>query len=720
MSTHRRIVPLSIVLTTVLLPLMAGVVAIIIWQNYSKSVEAALSAGRQLAGNLQTEVALQQSALLAPVKVAIAALSTDPRLTADGIEAFEKPLLALLDAYPHIAALRIGFESGTALEAVSLREMYGGAVADIVAFSGARYGVRLVRPGSGDGGGEARSWALYDDTRALLAARDDDPVGGDPRDMPWFAAANPSGGPVDTLPYIISMTATAGVTTTQGFVTAAGERGAVAADMGLRQYSLPLENLAISDDQQVFLFTGGGRLLANTDFSKVMRDAAVGDAASARVGAPVDLASVDELDHPAARAIIAAFRAQGGGFSLRNLAAGGTSYLAAVTRLAVGDGPDGSGVYLAFALPQSTFTGAFIAIGRNAALISALVMLASVPLIVLVARRLARPLAGLARATDRIAQLDLDAPVSAPTRIAEIATLGNSLDRMSTALAQMAKFVPKSLVQDLVRSGRSVDVGGERRPIALLFTDVKDFTPIADGLAPEMLMAQMSEYFDALVRVILAHGGTVDKFVGDAVFAFWNAPHRQDDYTLLAARAALAIRDASNALNARWRAHGQPVWFTRIGVHAGEAVVGNVGSSDRLDYTAIGDTVNMGSRIEGLNKVYGTQVLASEAAVRALAGHVALRPIDVVVPKGAAAPLEVFELRGNSGAPDDSALIAAWGEIIADYRAGEWARAGQRLAAFRSRWPHDGPAAVYASRVAALTAQPPPAEWDGVTRFSEK
>ncbi|MDX2223462.1 MAG: adenylate/guanylate cyclase domain-containing protein [Rhodospirillaceae bacterium] len=717
MTDHRRLIPLSIVLSVVLLPLMAGVVAIIIWQSYSRSVEAALSAGRQLVGNLQTEVALQQSALLAPLKVAIATLSTDPRLTADGAAAMERPLLALLDAYPHIAAMRIGFESGAALEAVSLREIYGGAVADIVALSGARYGVRQVRPAAARGdGNEARSWNLYDANRALIAARDDDPVGGDPRAMPWFAAADAAGGPVDTMPYVMSMTATAGVSTTQGFIAANGERGAIAADMGLRQYSLPLESLAISENQQVFLFTGSGRLLAHTDYDTVIRKTAE----PAAVGAVVDLASVDDLTHPTARAIVAAHRAQGGSFSLRDLEAGGTAYLAAVTRLAVGDGPDGSGVYMAFALPQSTFTAAFIAIGRNAALISALVMLASVPLIVLVARRLARPLAGLAQATDRIAQLDLGAPVSAPTRIAEIATLGNSLDRMSGALSQMAKYVPKSLVQDLVRSGLSVDVGGERRPIALLFTDVKDFTPIADGLAPEALMAQMSEYFDVLVRVILAHGGTVDKFVGDAVFAFWNAPNRQDDYVALAARAALAVRDASNGLNGHWRASGKPVWYTRIGVHAGEAVVGNVGSSDRMDYTAIGDTVNMGSRIEGLNKAYGTQVLISEQAVRGLAGQFSVRPIDLVVPKGATTPLEVFELRGPAGEARDAALMTAWADVIAAYRSRDWGLAQRQLNDFQRRWPDDGPALMFATRVAGFASNPPPAVWDGVTKFSDK
>ncbi|MCA8968107.1 MAG: adenylate/guanylate cyclase domain-containing protein, partial [Planctomycetes bacterium] len=167
---------------------------------------------------------------------------------------------------------------------------------------------------------------------------------------------------------------------------------------------------------------------------------------------------------------------------------------------------------------------------------------------------------------------------------------------------------------------------------------------------------------DAVVRVVLEHCGTVDKFVGDAVFAFWNAPTLQSDFEIATCRAALAVKAATNALNETWRQEGKPAWYTRIGVHTGDAVVGNVGSSDRLDYTAIGDTVNMGSRIEGLNKFYGTQILVSDAMAARVQEVFLLRPVDTVVPKGGSAPFKIWELVGERDqiSGEDSARCEAW------------------------------------------------------------
>ncbi|MSO97427.1 MAG: adenylate/guanylate cyclase domain-containing protein [Rhodospirillaceae bacterium] len=380
-------------------------------------------------------------------------------------------------------------------------------------------------------------------------------------------------------------------------------------------------------------------------------------------------------------------------------------------------------MYLALALPESNFTETFNAIGRNAAVISLVFLLLSIPVIVFLARRFSKPMAALSLETERIAQLDLNQPISVSSRISEIARLGEALDRMKSALGQIAKFVPRALVQDLVRSGTRMEVGGERRALSVVFTDVKDFTTMAETLPAEALMAQMSEYFEAVVQQVLEHGGTVDKYVGDAVFAFWNAPLKQPDHETLACRAALAARAASNALNERWKAQGKPEWYTRLAVHMGDAVVGNVGSADRLDYTAIGDTINMGSRLEGLNKVYGTQILASGAIVAKTSSHFLFRPIDMVVPKGAIHPVEIAELIGpleQQADPVVNALCESWAKVWAAYTSRDWKKAYAAVINHTDKFPNDGPGELFARRLSEYLSSPPPPDWDGATRFESK
>lgn len=658
----RRGLPLSVVLLAVLLTLVAGIAAIVIWQNYRKSVEEAMSAGRQMFGNLSTDVALQQNAITAPVEVAITSLAQVPlvgRIDAGSVSRAFRPVL---DAYPQVTTIRIGFADGN----------------------------------------------VTDVSREAMP-----PISGDPRPTAWYLAATAAPGTtVATKPYRLS-NGQPGISIAR---TLSGADGVMAADIELKQFSLPLESLSTEPDEQMFLFTADQKLFAHYDFSKVVANA--GDTSAEPI-----LNGVETLTHPAAIAIVAAYRA-GGPFSTRQIMAAGRPYLAAVTRL--GSADDGAARFFAFALPESTFTGVFIAIGRDAVVISLFIMLASIPIIILVARALARPLKELAMATDRIAQLDLAAPVSQPTRIREIARLGDSLDRMKSALSQMAKYVPKALVQDLIGSGMAADVGGERRELSFMFTDVRDFTAMAETLPAEALMAQMSQYFDGMVSAILERHGTVDKYIGVAVFAFWNAPLLRPEHPDDACLAALACRAASNRMNAAWQSEGRPIWHTRIGVHLGEAVVGNVGSRDRVDYTAIGNAVNIASRLEGLNKVYGTQVVVSGQIVARVRERFLVRRLDAVLPKGAAVPLEVYELIGTLAdgpyavTAADRTRAQAWEEIMAAYGRRDWKRTAQALTAFSAAHRDDEAAQALLERVTGFLTVPPPPDWDGVTRIDSK
>ena len=204
-----------------------------------------------------------------------------------------------------------------------------------------------------------------------------------------------------------------------------------------------------------------------------------------------------------------------------------------------------------------------------------------------------------------------DAPVT--SRVAEIHELGRTMAVAQRSIWSFARFFPEDIVKGIVDGSISTKLGGVKREVTILFTDVTNFTGIAEAADPDTLMHQTSRHLAALTEAFHAEGGTVDKFIGDSVMVFWNAPHLQCDHVERACRAALAANAASDALNIQFEAEGLPPFAVRFGIHVGDAVVGNVGSAERMNYTALGNSVNLAARLEGLNKQYGTTILVSDA-----------------------------------------------------------------------------------------------------------
>ena len=185
-----------------------------------------------------------------------------------------------------------------------------------------------------------------------------------------------------------------------------------------------------------------------------------------------------------------------------------------------------------------------------------------------------------------------DAPVT--SRVAEIDELGRTMAVAQRSIWSFARFVPKDIVKGIIDSSISTELGGTRQEVTILFTDVTNFTGISEAADPDSLMRQTSRHLTALTEAFLAEGGTVDKFIGDSVMAFWNAPHSQRDHVERACRPALAARGERGA-QCSIEAEGLPPFRVRVGIHVGEAVVGNVGSEERMNYTVLGNSVNLGS-----------------------------------------------------------------------------------------------------------------------------
>ncbi len=345
------------------------------------------------------------------------------------------------------------------------------------------------------------------------------------------------------------------------------------------------------------------------------------------------------------------------------------------------------------------------------------------------ARRVARGLGVLTKEAEGIRRLDLAGTPPTPGGAAEVDALADAMGGMKSALRLFSVYVPRDLVRKLMAEGAEAKLGGERRRLTVMFSDVQGFTTIAERMDPEELMHITSTYFQALTDTLLEQHATIDKYIGDAIMAIWNAPKRDLAHAMHGCRGALHAKHLTLQLEQEFAARGWPRLHTRFGVHSGDAVVGNVGSSDRMAYTAIGSMVNLASRLEGMNKMYGTQILVSESTRIGAGSGFVFRPVDLVLAKGAQDPLEVHELVGLSVAsgPKEAALVAdpalvarlpAWGEAIRRFRAGQFDRATEALREAGDP-EHDPLIAAYAARIARYP-DGPPRDWSPVTKLDSK
>jgi adenylate cyclase len=208
-----------------------------------------------------------------------------------------------------------------------------------------------------------------------------------------------------------------------------------------------------------------------------------------------------------------------------------------------------------------------------------------------------------------------------------------------------SRYVPKDVYEQLLADPERAALGGKRRTMTVLFSDVRGFTAMSEKATPEEVVGQLNEYFSRMVDVLFAHHGTLDKFVGDMVMGLFGAPLDDPDHAEHAVQTALAMSRALDELNQEWAAAGRPVLDIGIGISTGDMVAGNIGSSAIMSYTVIGDTVNLGARLESLNKDYGTRVIISEATRESLKGRYDIRPLGEVVVKGKSRPVAIYEVK---------------------------------------------------------------------------
>ena len=346
-----------------------------------------------------------------------------------------------------------------------------------------------------------------------------------------------------------------------------------------------------------------------------------------------------------------------------------------------------------------------------------------------------RDLAKIVAATARMRAFDF-APVADRSAFRDVDDAMAGLERAKTVVRALGKYVPMDLVRRLYADNKEPALGGELLDVSILFTDIEGFTSLAERLPVGELALHLGAYLEAMTDAIERTGGTIDKYIGDAVMAVWNAPSRVPDHASAACSATLACLRATEALYASPAWAGLPPLVTRFGLHRDRVLVGHFGAPTRLSYTALGDGVNLAARLEPLCKQYGVHVLVSEDIVAQAKAAYRFRLLDRVAVKGKQRGIEIYELLGplsagdTAGAqgatsphtdppgshqalPDDALAHAhrAYAEAFSAYQARDFATAAALL---QSHTSIDPPSAVLAARCRALAAAPPPSDWDGV------
>ncbi len=545
---------------------------------------------------------------------------------------------------PHLDGVYAGYPDGSFFHMVDLDNPAWRKALDAPA--AARDAVRMIVP---DGNGGRRNRVMFLDAAGnMLAERETGAATYDPRRRPWYQAARNEADPISVGPYEMATSGALGMTVAEALSSKPDV--VIGADVVLDTLTGFLAAERMTGDTAAFIVDQAGTPIIHSDKALMRRMLAARNERDAGASAVGD---------PLLRAIRATGMPVGAPFFVD---ADGRDFLVAVAPIDSALMFNGHRVVVAAPLDELMADANRALLQRLA--ISSLVVALGILCVVIMARLITRSLHQLTTSARRLQDLDFTTPIEVPSRVTEISTLGGAMNRARDAIFTFALYVPRELVRKGIAAGHFGGRAAWRQEVTALFTDIYDFTTISEQNAPEDVVTMLADYFDIFSEVVDSHDGTIIQFLGDSVFAMWNAPLADPRHAEHACLAALEVERRLCDFNRAQAARGQPEFRTRYGIHSGAAVVGSVGARERLQYTAMGDTVNVASRLEGMNKAFGTTILASRAVYEACGDAIRFRPLGDAHAKGRAQALEVFEVigPGEATAPLIPGLTATAGE----------------------------------------------------------
>lgn len=624
--------PLKLHLSLLIILLLLTVALPLIWMAYQRGQAAAEMAAHEKM-QLLTERTGDRFRIVfgdAVPLVAMAALSeafADPP-PAD-LAAKTRLLVKGLASSSHLDGLYTGYGDGSFIHAVSLdndktwRQL-------LSAPKDAAFALRIISRTSAEASA-ASVWRFLGSNGEMLAELAPTDAAYDPRRRPWYRQALATPGTVSVGPYVTATTRALALTLAERHHS--GKDAVAGADILLTTVGRFLDDEKVSPRGRAFVLDSAGDLVIHSD-PALMEKLLLLQARKRRTG--TDDPNIHDATVVAARA---ALPATDGPFAFT---AAGETYLGQMA--AIRFSPLLAGNRLVVMAPLSDFTAANDQLLRRGLVVSGLLLASGIIIAILIARLITRSLSALTDEAVHLSDFEFDQPASGRTYIREINSLADALGAARDAIRSFALYVPRELVRKIVTSRGDAQSGAARQEVTVLFTDIRDFTTISERHSPEAVVAMLSTYFELMNKGVERHNGAIIQFLGDSVFAMWNAPVNDPDHADNACRAALDLAAALRGFNTRQRAEGKPEFVTRFGLHSGPAVVGSVGAERRLVYTAMGDTVNVASRLEGINKEFGTTILASRAVKDRCEKRFVFRPLGFHQAKGRTEKVELSEL----------------------------------------------------------------------------
>ncbi|HEX2603585.1 MAG TPA: adenylate/guanylate cyclase domain-containing protein [Oxalicibacterium sp.] len=484
-------------------------------------------------------------------------------------------------------------------------------------------------------------------------------------------------------PYVLSNLNKLGITISSPVLNGDRLLGIVAVDYTLEAISSFLSENRTTQNSMTIMLDGNGSIVAHPQYELGV---SVKDEQPVRVRA-------DKLQDPRVLAALGEHLRVGRDYFTFRAGPDDTEYLAVFADLPEDLGKSWETLTIT---PTNDFVGDIHRANRNMLFFSIGAFLLQIVLIYMISRMIARPIEQLASEVMHIREFRFDKMQRINSSIREIRYLSDAIALLERALQSFASYVPTMLVKQLLESEQGTKLGVESRFLTILFTDIEGFSSLSESEPSQRLLTRVSDYFATVTKAVQSEHGTVDKFIGDAVMAFWGAPKILENHAYLACVAAMRSQRGMAALNRTWAEEKQPPLKLRIGIHCDSVLVGNVGSTERISYTVMGDGVNVAARLEGLNKEMGTSICVSHRIFRE-AGHLLwLRPVDTVTVKGRKGELLVYELLGIRGedaeiaaTPDEIELCELTRTAYNVYASGDYRRAVMAYGKVLERFPQD-------------------------------
>lgn len=629
-KTHRY--SLQIIVAVTFTAIIALIVGGLTWFNHRSTAYLARQEAQERFGDLARQIQDEAHDQLATAHIFLKTIGETAPRDPPG-EDMGRLLVTLLrtlqETTPAVLGLLAGWPDGSLV-------MARRSATDPKAPPEAVYEIVVSTPDAASGKFLRRSQFLNAQGKTILRS---EPVISDydARTRDWYQMASQSRRPVTPAPYRFASFPEIGVTVAQRSGVTPGLVFGI--DVLLSDLDDVLSRMKIHPRQELVLFTTDGELAAHPNGRRYRESATP----TGQHGLPL----IADLPSPLLRAIAQGYKDNSSAGN-RLITANGENYLVRYE-----PGLADTGMITAIAIPQSAIMGPANDMARRLMAMGLLALLISLPIVALAARRITRPLKGLTGAVSRIVAFQEDGARPPPSRITEIHALSSAVAGLQMAMNNFMRYVPKQIVRGIVKDGVQPSLGGVRQQTTVVFSDIANFTGIAERLPPETLTEMISRYFAVISSAMVDSGATIDKFIGDSVMAFWNAPDPQPDHIALACHGVLEAARRLDELNAAFRSEGLPELRTRFGIHTGEAVIGHVGSLDRMSYTVLGHTVNIASRLEALNKEFGTMILASGAVRDGAGPGFVFRDVGMASVRGTSGQIAACELTGQANAPEN-------------------------------------------------------------------